>query len=150
MNKLYIQYSDQYSNQLLHRLVLHRLCIFFLLPYSITGSNVVTFHRSNVKSFPATKKSPAKTFFHRLFFFLLKMFFHMVWHRYKIHPFFSLKKTGYTYNLLLLLLRQYIHHHNITFDTGVTFNVKHIDTFAQVISRQVTFTLQTSHDIFTF
>ena len=39
---------DLMSNQCLYRLDHHCICIFFLMPYSIIGTHLVTFHCSNV------------------------------------------------------------------------------------------------------
>ena len=45
INKLYsILTFDLMSNPFLHRLVDHCHCIFFLVSYSISGTNMVTFH----------------------------------------------------------------------------------------------------------
>ena len=40
---------DLMSNQCLYRLDHHCICIFFLMPYSIIGTHLVTFHCSNVE-----------------------------------------------------------------------------------------------------
>ena len=50
INSIYsILTFDLTSNQFLHRLALNCLCIFFLMPYCITGTHLVTFHCSNVE-----------------------------------------------------------------------------------------------------